>query len=465
MVTFDRPIDSDEAFQTAFDGYLTGYPLIVLDAARRRHPGGPNRFVHVQPGEAIGLRSPNPHVVYSSAWLDLRNGPVVISLPELHARHVVMPMIDAWGEIFASLGVRRRGTGAQHLVVVGPTWSGASTDDLPVLRAPTSAVWLLGRTLVDPLDEGDQGPWNEYFLTPKCLRGGVVTDPPATDWEAWPDIAGVSDGEEFLDRMSALMGRHPLGAFRDGLSRRLARLGFRPAAPFRTGDLPGHIADAVNAGVAEAARQVEAATWPRPEGADHWVRLSRPGGGRLAPLERAAIMRRGFGFNLRDDAVYFLANEDGAGGELSGDGAYHLRFEPRRLPPVGACWSLAAYDLEGGTTDPVEGRTGLSSRDPLRFNPDGSLDIRVQNTRPSGPGSANWLPAPSAGFRLILRVWWPGEAVIDGRWNPPPIRRMSRGDETRPRRRLTASVGVVSGATPPRLRRMPDVSRDCSPTS
>ncbi|WP_183204000.1 DUF1254 domain-containing protein [Brevundimonas lenta] len=457
----DRPMDTEEAFEIAFDGYLAGYPLVTLDSARRRHPAGPNRFVHARPGEAVGLCSPNPHVVYSSAWLDLRGGPVVISLPELRARHFVMPMMDAWGEIFASLGVRRRGAGAQHLVVVGPGWSGSSTDDLPVVRAPTNAVWLLGRTLIDPLDDIDDGPWNDYFLTPKCLRSGMVADAPEAEWEPWPASVEPPDAEDFLDRLAALMTRHPPGVFRSALGRRLARLGVSGSRPFRLDDLPADVAASVREGVAAAHNSISESAWPEAPGSDHWNRLSRPGGGRLSPLERAAIIRRGFGFNLRDDAVYYTACEDAAGAALNGETGYHLHFEPKGMPPVGAFWSMAAYDEKGHLPAAGAGdQVGLSSRDPLRFNPDGSLDVRIQTQRPTGPAGANWVPAPAGRFRLILRTWQPGATVLDGRWTPPPLRRVTAGDRRPHRKRLSESVGVGSGAPHSAPGHLPDIGRD-----
>lgn len=457
MTIQDRPMEDDEAFQTGYDGYLAGYPLVTLDAARRRHPAGPNRFVHVRPGEPIGLCSPNPHVVYSSAWLDLKSGPVVISIPELRARHLVMPMMCAWGEIFSSLGVRRCGAGPRHLVVVGPGWSGASTDDLPVVRAPTNAVWLLGRTLVDPLDDIEEGPWKDYFLTPKCLRSGVVADAPEAEWEPWPATVDPPDAEDFFDRMAALMARHPPGVFRSALGRRLAKLGISGTAPFSLNALSDRQAAGLRAGVAAAHERISDTAWPDTTGPNHWTRLSRPGQGRLSPLERAAIIRRGFGFNLREDAVYFLANEDADGATLTGDTGYHLRFEPRQLPPVGTCWSLAAYDPEGRCPAAVTGYVGLSSRDPLRFNPDGSLDIHIQAHRPPGPAGANWTPAPAGRFRLILRTWWPGATVLDGRWNPPPLRRSAAGVHKPLRKRLTASVREGAGSPHVDLGRRPDI--------
>ena len=35
-----------------------------------------------------------------------------------------------------------------------------------------------------------------------------------------------------------------------------------------------------------------------------------------------------------------------------------------------------------------------------------------------------WLPAPAAGFRLSMRLYWPKPAVLRGDWGPPPLERL-----------------------------------------
>jgi hypothetical protein len=42
---------------------------------------------------------------------------------------------------------------------------------------------------------------------------------------------------------------------------------------------------------------------------------------------------------------------------------------------------------------------------------------------------ANWLPAPKGRFVLMLRMYWPGEPVLDGAWQPPAARRVAAATE------------------------------------
>jgi hypothetical protein len=65
-------------------------------------------------------------------------------------------------------------------------------------------------------------------------------------------------------------------------------------------------------------------------------------------------------------------------------------------------------------------RYNVGDRSGLAKNPDGSVDIYIQNTAPTGHES-NWLPAPTSNFILWLRVYLPGKAILDGKYTVPPV--------------------------------------------
>jgi hypothetical protein len=50
----------------------------------------------------------------------------------------------------------------------------------------------------------------------------------------------------------------------------------------------------------------------------------------------------------------------------------------------------------------------------------------MQRDEPAEPKrKANWLPTPSGGFRPILRMYEPRQAVFDGSYELPAITRVS----------------------------------------
>jgi hypothetical protein len=65
-------------------------------------------------------------------------------------------------------------------------------------------------------------------------------------------------------------------------------------------------------------------------------------------------------------------------------------------------------------------RYSVSDRSGLAPNADGSVDIYIQNTAPAGHES-NWLPAPSGNFILWLRVYLPGQTILNGEYQAPPV--------------------------------------------
>jgi hypothetical protein len=65
-------------------------------------------------------------------------------------------------------------------------------------------------------------------------------------------------------------------------------------------------------------------------------------------------------------------------------------------------------------------RYSVGDRSRLVANADGSIDIYIQNTAPTGH-ETNWLPAPTGDFILWLRVYQPGKIVLDGKYQVPPV--------------------------------------------
>ena len=90
------------------------------------------------------------------------------------------------------------------------------------------------------------------------------------------------------------------------------------------------------------------------------------------------------------------------------------------VPGNGMFWSLTMGDARNRFVPNLLNRYSVSDRSRLAQNPDGSLNIYIQNTAPAGHES-NWLPAPMGHFILWLRVYVPGQAILDGKYEVPPV--------------------------------------------
>ena len=81
------------------------------------------------------------------------------------------------------------------------------------------------------------------------------------------------------------------------------------------------------------------------------------------------------------------------------------------------------YDREGFQAANELDRFALGDRDPLIYHADGSLDLYISHHNPGPDRQANWLPAPLGPLGITMRVYAPEKRALDGRWNPPPVRR------------------------------------------
>jgi hypothetical protein len=142
-----------------------------------------------------------------------------------------------------------------------------------------------------------------------------------------------------------------------------------------------------------------------------------PGNGLIV---RAALQKALPVVNVFEEAAYWTATRDSAGASLSGEHAYGLHFPAGQLPPTGAFWSLTATDTVGYIVSDGAGRSSVDSHSGLVTNADGSVDIRLQSYQPSGAAN-NWLATPPGRFKLMLRAYLPGAAIVDGTYEVPPV--------------------------------------------
>jgi hypothetical protein len=148
------------------------------------------------------------------------------------------------------------------------------------------------------------------------------------------------------------------------------------------------------------------------------VGCGEPGSGIL--LRGACAVTFSGPINVPQEAMYWTTKVDGANQKLSGAHYYLMHFAAGQLPPNNAFWSLTMGDAKNQFVANPLNRYSLSDRSGLAQNPDGSVDIYIQNATPAGHES-NWLPAPSANFILWLRVYLPDQTVLNGSYKVPPV--------------------------------------------
>ena len=142
----------------------------------------------------------------------------------------------------------------------------------------------------------------------------------------------------------------------------------------------------------------------------------------------AMIQLRSVGINASEEAVYYIAYDDGISQALNGRNNYVLKFTGDNLPPTQkekfGFWSVTMYDrsnlkLVANAID----KYSVRSADDLVYGSDGSLTVYIQSEPPTDHRMlANWLPAPKHGeFVLTLRVYLGAQSVVAGTYVPPPV--------------------------------------------
>jgi len=139
---------------------------------------------------------------------------------------------------------------------------------------------------------------------------------------------------------------------------------------------------------------------------------------------RAVVAMVGLGANLPEDAVYPHATADSEGQPFVGTNKYVIRFEKGQLPPARAFWSITMYNAQQFLVQNPIHRYAIGDRDKLKFDADGSLPIYVQSVSPGQDKESNWLPTPRDSFNLFMRMYWPTDEVLNGRWTIPPVERV-----------------------------------------
>ncbi|KWW38416.1 hypothetical protein ACUXAV_005963 [Cupriavidus metallidurans] len=432
---------SDQAMKTlSAEVFTYAYPLVLMDVTREVATAKVpvNTFGHKRafPDAAFtDVVSPNADTLYSSAWLDLSKEPMVLSVPDTSGRYYLMPMLDAWTNVFASPGKRTTGTKRGVFAIVGPNWQGQLPKGVKEIRSPTDMAWLIGRIQTN----GKQDYANvhrlqdQFRLVPlsawrKGSRTAVQPVPRAAmiDTETPPaEQVAAMDAQAFFTRLAALLPANPPAADDTAMVEKMQRMGIKAGQPFKTTVLEPSTARAVQEGASAALTMIKANGRKSAAGNMGW-RVQRDIGVYGTDYGRRAVVAMfGLGANLPEDAIYPTARADAMGRPFDGGSRYVLHFDKSQLPPVKAFWSLTMYNEKQAFVSNSMQRYAIGSRDRLRYNRDGSLDIYIQYERPDERKVSNWLPAPPDAFNLMLRAYWPDQVVLDGKWMPPAVQRVN----------------------------------------
>lgn len=383
---------------------------------------------------------PNFDALYSLAWLDLAKEPVIVSVPDTGGRYYLLPMLDMWTDVFASPGWRTTGTEAANFIIIPPGWRPDLRDrlveDLRLpkatqrIDAPTTYVWVIGRTKTD-------GP-KDYDAVHKIQAGLKVT--PLSQWEKAPEAVTVKidaavdmktppkiqvdamPAGKFFAYAAEIMKLQPPHITDEPILARMKRIGIERGTSFDIEKVDPVVKAALGRVPEEAQMLMKWKTQTLARVVNAWlINTDTMGVYGNYYLKRAVVAQVGLGANLPEDAIYPLNLGDEDGKPLVGVSNYKIHFDKGATPPADAFWSLTLYDQDGfQVANPLD-RFAVSSWMPFKYNPDGSLDLYFRNESPGKDKEWNWLPAPKGPFNLTMRIYAPRSEALTGKWNPPPV--------------------------------------------
>ena len=433
-----------EARAIAKEAYIYGYPMVdsyrieygyFVDKKDSEYKG-PWNEIHNEPNVYTpadkAIQTPNSDTPYSWLFLDLRTEPMVLTMPVIEGdRYFSVQLIDLYTFNFDYLGSRTTGNDGGTFLIAGPGWKGATPKGVEkVIRCETKLTLAAYRTqLFNPGDiDNVKKTQAGYRVRPLSAFLGTAApkSAPAIDF-----MKPITHDEEktslqVFSILNFILQFCPTDPTETKLMARFAKIGIGAGKPFDSNKLSPELKTAFEQGIADA--------WADFAGVVKQVDEGKITSGDLfgtrAFLKNNYLYRMvatiGIWGNSKEEAMYPVYRVDADGQNLTGANRYILRFAPGQLPPVNAFWSLTMYELPTSllVANPINRYLINSPMLPaLKKDTDGGLTLYIQNESPGKDKEPNWLPAPKGPFAMYMRLYWPKEEALDGKWTAPTLKK------------------------------------------
>ena len=388
------------------------------------------------------VQSANSDTPYSFLALDLRTEPYVLTVPKIETdRYFSIQLIDLYTHNFDYIGSRTTGNDGGRFLIAGPGWKGSTPKGITkVIRSETELVLAVYRTqLFNPSDIDNvtkiQAGYKVQTLS-QFLNTTPPTPAPKVDFIEPLTIADQKTSLEFFNILNFVLQFCPTHPSEVDLMNRFAELGIGGNQTFDADKLSPELKEAIEAGMADGQNEYtdfKKTSFDTGEVPPRDIVGSREYLNNNY-LYRMAADQLGIYGNSKEEAVCPFYTTDSNGQLLDGSkNNYILQFEAGKFPPANAFWSMTMYELPSSIlyANPLNRYLINSPMLPdLKLDDDGGLTLYIQHDSPSVDKESNWLPSPNGPFSMVLRIYWPKEAVLDGSWQKPPLNAVPIQDGT-----------------------------------
>jgi hypothetical protein len=446
-----------EAKEIAKEAYIYGFPLVLnyktmysytINTKSPEFKGDFNQLgceARVYTPEDKAVITPNSDTPYCMGWIDLRDEPVVFTIPEIEKeRFYQVQLIDIYTHNFAYISTVATGNIPGKYLITGPEWKGEVPEGITeVFPCETQFLLAIARTqLFNPSDiDNLKKIQDKYRIEP--LSTFLGTQAPAAsaaiDFPEWKDGTEFSAGLFPYFNFVLTLVKTPKEE--QALMKRFAKIGLDGKGTFDITKFSPEIQKAIEEGAQEGLAAIK--EFGKKETSDPLVSakvfgtrtfLNKSAKDNYSLKDlfmiRAVGAEKGIYGNSGVEAIYptYVVDTEGAPFDASKNN-YTMSFEKGEFPPVKAFWSLTMYD----------GKTQLLIDNPLNryllnspmmddfvMNEDGSLTLYVQKESPGKDLEPNWLPAPDGPFVVVMRLYGPKEEALEGKWVAPALVKASK---------------------------------------
>lgn len=447
MTTNAADITPGEARAIAKEAYIYGEPMVdnyrvqhayCVETTNPEYKGPWNQLWNsarlFSPADKA-IQTPNSDTLYSLVGADLRTEPLVFTVPAMEKeRYFSIQFIDWYTHNFDYVGTRTSGNDGGTFLLAGPDWEGAKPDGIDrVIRCETQLAFPAYRTqLFNPGDiENVKKIQAGYRVQPlsEFLGQPAPEAAPSIDFITPLTPETQKTSVEFFNVLSFVLKFCPTVPSETDLMARFAKIGVGPGLNFDADELRPELKTALEDGMADASKEYG-------EFKSSQVDNGKVTSGQLFGtrdylknnyLYRMAAAVLGIYGNSKMEAMYPMYTLDSDGEKLDASkNNYTIHFAPGKFPPVNAFWSVTMYNLpESLLVDNPLNRYLINSPmlPNLKLDADGGLTLYIQNESPGQDNEANWLPAPNGPFWIPMRLYWPKEEALEGKWTAPQMKK------------------------------------------
>lgn len=443
-----------EALQSlSRDAYIWGYPAVLMKHTREamleqtpRPEEAVNHFFHSSNTPEMFFKNfipTNSENLYSWAWVDLSEEPLIFTQPAISNRYFSVQFVDVFTNVFQVISNENFSGKAATFALTSPTWKGELPAGVVRIKSTTPEAFILAQTHVrgayelasvaklnNQLQLITLSNWNRG-IRKDSLRGRT----PTQSFQAKNELATL--GSEFLTELFEITAKNtpPTGADTkqwQNFSKRLSSFSADQKV-------------IVERGLFAGARQIEDRI-AQGFGAkvNGWSYQLRAEPFREDYLVRAAVAATTLFSTPAREMTQLKAVNDSEDRQLYSNYKYVIHFKKGEIPPTPTSWTLRVFETGSKKLGnvPVEKARLNDQMAILKYNVDGSMDIRLQEETPEKDRS-NWLRlSQDAGFFVALTIYNPNNSVLNRKYVAPAITRVE--DDGLPRPRIVRTMMAES---------------------